>query len=327
MSVAPKRTIILVKDLLFQEKYHLSHTQTDLMAYFVNLTYWSISVDGYFVIATSKVMSDLPKMGLKTFEASLKALKDLGLVECKIVEVKQWKGKPKVRGLRLTEKGKEYNKNIILPTQDKRVRELEKKTKELERENQKLKETIDNLTVELEEKNGEEPQETIPQPELKLPPKDKVDDFIQETIKQFGANGKPLCNLAPKYNKESIFYINTYNRLSVITPSNDHIQVLNPEYINYFWQWLYLNSHRIGDKIDFSITPTIKQLKDRFVNRTIKIKEEKCTIVEFAKKENGVMIKIRKENGKEGFLIDSVTQKSKVFEFGNCQEVILKLLE
>ncbi len=89
MSVAPKRTITLVKDLLFQEKYHLSHTQTDLMAYLVNLTYWSISVDDYSVITTSKVMSDLPKMGLKTFEASLKALKGLGLIECKIVEVKQ----------------------------------------------------------------------------------------------------------------------------------------------------------------------------------------------------------------------------------------------
>lgn len=84
----PKRTQILVKNLLFQKKYNLSHSQTDLMAYLVNVYYWAISVDGYFVINTSKIKSDLPKMSEKTIEASLKILKDLGLIHSKILEVK-----------------------------------------------------------------------------------------------------------------------------------------------------------------------------------------------------------------------------------------------
>jgi len=68
----PNRTQILIKDLLFQEKYSLSHSQTDLMAYLVNVPYWATKVDGYFVITTSKIMTDLPMMGEKTIEASFK---------------------------------------------------------------------------------------------------------------------------------------------------------------------------------------------------------------------------------------------------------------
>ena len=275
MSVAPQRTVSLSKDFLFQEKHNLSHSQMDLMAYCVNLSYWAICIDGYFVITTSKVMSDLPQMGLKTFEASLKVLKDFGLVECKIVEVTQWKGNPKVRGLKLTTKGEGYNGHLMLPSQDKRVRELEKEIK-------KLKETIANLTVKKEEESHKEtpkPQEIdsepTPTPQPKLPPKDKIDEFIQQVTKQFGANSKPICNLAPKYHKENTFYINSYNKVSMITPYNDMIQLANPKQIHEFWQWLYINSHRVGDKIDFSITPTIEELKQRFVNRTIKIKGER----------------------------------------------------
>lgn len=32
----PTRTRILVKDILFQEKYRLTHTQIDVMAYIIN---------------------------------------------------------------------------------------------------------------------------------------------------------------------------------------------------------------------------------------------------------------------------------------------------
>jgi hypothetical protein len=47
MSVIPQRTLVLVKDIPFQDKYKLSHTQMDLMAYFVNLSFWAINVDNY----------------------------------------------------------------------------------------------------------------------------------------------------------------------------------------------------------------------------------------------------------------------------------------
>ena len=32
----PKRTRVLVKDILFQEKYRLTHTQMDIMSYIIN---------------------------------------------------------------------------------------------------------------------------------------------------------------------------------------------------------------------------------------------------------------------------------------------------
>jgi len=107
-----------VKDMLFQKKYSLSHTQMDLMAYFVNLAYWTIIVEGYCVIATKKIMSDLPEMGQKTIEASLKKLKEVGLIETTIVEVKVWNGNPRIWGLKLTEKGKELEAKIEQLTVD-----------------------------------------------------------------------------------------------------------------------------------------------------------------------------------------------------------------
>jgi len=116
----------------------------DLMAYFVNLAFWTIVIEGYCVIATKKIMSDLPEMGQKTIEASLKRLKEVGLIETTIVEVRN--GNPRIRGLRLTTKGKEYNSYLVLPSQDKEVIALKKKVKELEA-------TIEQLTVSTEEKN------------------------------------------------------------------------------------------------------------------------------------------------------------------------------
>ena len=88
MSARPQHTQILIKDCDFQARYDLSHTQTDLMAYMVNVSYWADCVDGYYVITTSKILSDLPLMGEKTFQASFKVLKEKGLIESKIVEVK-----------------------------------------------------------------------------------------------------------------------------------------------------------------------------------------------------------------------------------------------
>jgi DNA-binding HxlR family transcriptional regulator len=184
MSAVPQRTQILIKDLPFQEKYHLSHTQTDLMAYLVNVISWAICIDGYYVILTNKILSDLPTIGIKTLEASLKALKDLGLIECKMVEVPQWKGKFKYRGMKLTSKGKEYNAKLILPTQDKKMRDLEKKNRELEEENKKLQEIINNMSVsesEVSTPNQEEPKPIVPE----MPKKQAVEVFIDDVVKRF----------------------------------------------------------------------------------------------------------------------------------------------
>jgi len=47
MSLAPnlpKRTRSIVKDLLFQEKHNLSHSQMDLMAYLVNVPFLAVAL-------------------------------------------------------------------------------------------------------------------------------------------------------------------------------------------------------------------------------------------------------------------------------------------
>ena len=326
MSSLSQHTQILIKDLDFQAKHQLSHTQTDLMAYMVNVTYWADVVDGYYVIATLKILSDLQNLGKKNFEISLRALKEKGLIQTKIVEVRRWRGKPKIRGIRLTEKGKLYHSNMVLPSQEPKVRELEKK-------NQELQETIDRLMLEKTEKI-EKPQEEIQEPKPKPAPKStpqppktvKIDTFIQEMRQHFGLNSQPICNFVPNFHKETTFYINSYNKLSIITPENDFQQIRNPQAINEFWQWLYQNPQRIGNKIDFSKKPTTQELKDRFVGRSIKIMGNNQTISNIIEVKNGVKINIIDSSKKEMTLISSETQKDMILEKEHCQRVILKIL-
>jgi len=313
----PNRTQILVKDLIFQEKYNLTHTQTDLMAYLVNVTKWAMEVDGYFIITTKKIISDLPQIGRKTLESSLKALKDLGLIQSKIIEVKEWQRNPKVRGIRLTQKGKEYNQKLSLPTQDREKKALEKEIK-------KLKETIKELQIKIEKEEPKtQKEETIKREE---PQKDKLDKFIEKITNYFVISGKPICNLVPSYEKETTFYINSYKKLSKITPQEQYKQLSNPKEIYQFWKWLYQNQKRVGDKIDFTKPPTLKELKDRYINRTIKIDKKSYTIIDFTLEENQVKIKIKDQNQKTAFLINSKTKKEVRFDLDYAQKVILEVL-
>jgi hypothetical protein len=243
-----------------------------------------------------------------------------------MVKVPQWQGNVKHRGVKLTSKGKEYNGALMLPSQDKKVRELEKKLKELEEENRRLQEIIDNMDVSKSEtsapNNQEKPKSIVPT----MPTKQAIEIFIDDVTKRFGRSSQPICNVVPKWNKETIFYINSYNRLSIITPQKEHKQLRDPIIINSFWQWLYTHSSRIGDQIDFNKTPTIKELEKRFLNQTILIREKKERVCEFVEVDGGVTIKVENQEGKVRFIIDSVTKKEKVFELGVCQEVLFDRL-
>jgi len=315
----PNRTQILIKDLPFQEKYNLSHSQTDLMAYLVNVIYWAINIEGYFVITTSKIMSDLPAMGQKTIEANLKVLKDLGLIECKIVEVTPWKGKPKLRGVKLTQKGQEYNAKLVLPSQDEEVKRLKLEIKE-------LKETIKNLTVSESEElpTQEEPEQKPSTPTM--PPLQAIETFIGDITKRFGRSSQPICNDVPKWNKKTTFYINSYHKLSVITAQNEHKQLKNPLEIQHFWQWLFTHNNRIGDIIDFTRTPTLKALEQRFLHQKIKIGQHEQEVNAILPSEEGVKIGVKNEKGKVGFLMDGQTKKEMIFSLKRAQEVLFELL-
>jgi len=315
----PKRTQILIKDLPFQEKYQLSHSQTDLMAYLVNVTYWAINVEGYFVIATSKIMEDLPTMGKKTIEASFKVLKELELIICKTVKVTQWQRKPKLRGIQLTQKGKEYNKNLILPSQDERVKALEK-------ENRELKETISKLMLSESEPSTPK-EEIIKKPSIPtMPTPKKSEPFIAEVIKFFGRSSEPICNAVPSWNRESTFYINSYNKLSLVTPENKYIQLKDPIQINKFWEWLFNHPNRVGDKIDFNKSPTINDLKMRFLDQNIKLNGVVNRVDDIIEVVGGVKLKLQSKNRPSSFVIDTTTKKDMIFTTQKCQDILFELL-
>jgi hypothetical protein len=233
--------------------------------------------------------------------------------------VKEWNGSPKVRGLILTKKGKEYNKDLILPSQDEEIRRLRKEIKE-------LKETIANLKVSTEPQTEEKESQPIETPTATMPPPQPIESFVDQVTKRFSKLGDPICNLVPTWHKESTFYINSYNKLAYMTPQGEERQLKEPSKISHFWHWLFENPNRIGDKIDFTKPPTLKQLKSRYLNKTIKIKGQKFTINNFVEEKEGVKLEIRTNQGKKGFLIDALTSKEKIFSLHECQKMILEVL-
>ena len=287
----PKRTLVLIKDLIFQEKYGLTHSQMDLMAYIVNASYWAICVNGYFVLATSKILSDLPHIGLKTLEANLKALKDLQLIKTTKVQVKEWTGKPSLRGVQLTTYGKEYNNHYITSMDDRERKELKDKIKKLEAHNKELEDKQKELEKALA--NLQLPQDkTEPKPtptnKLELSKEEKsLVDFINDVKKKYQALSKPICNCVPTWQKESEFYVNSYNKLSIKLPNGEFQQIKDPNKINQFWKHIYNNPSKIGIVIDFSKPINYSELINRYKFTTIKWGKNMATIVNFIEKDIG----------------------------------------
>jgi hypothetical protein len=213
---------------------------------------------------------------------------------------------------------------LVLPSQEARVKALEKKIKSLE-------ETIENLTVSESEAltpNKEENDKARLKPSLpSIATKEAIEVFVEDMTKRFGKSSKPICNAVPRWNKETIFNINSYNKLSILTLENNYKQLENPLEINHFWQWLFNNSHRIGDKIDFSKTPTLKELEKRFLNQTLIIGKKEEKIYEFVPFNDGIKVKVENQEGKVRFIADRSTRKEMVFSFGKCQELLFKLLK
>jgi len=104
----PKRTRILIKDVLFQEKYRLSHTQLDVMAYIVNALTWATKIGAFFPISNKKFQQDLPQVSEKTLEESLRVLKAMELIEVQMITIPKWNN-ARVRGISILPKGLEYN--------------------------------------------------------------------------------------------------------------------------------------------------------------------------------------------------------------------------
>jgi len=334
MSIAPnnlpKRTFVLIKDLIFQEKYGLTHSQMDLMAYIVNASYWAFCIEGYFVLATSKIMSDLPHLGLKTIEANLKALKDLKLIITKTVEVKEWRGKPHLRGVQLTTYGKEYNNHYITSMDDRERKELKDKIKKLEAHNKKLEDKQKELEEALA--NLQLPQDkTEPKPtptnKLELSKEEKsFVDFINDVKKKYQALSKPICNCVPTWQKESEFYINSYNKLSIKLLNGEFQQIKDPNKINQFWEHLYSNPTKIGRVIDFSKPINYSELINRYRFTTIKWGKNRATIVNLIEKDIGktASIEILEVGKPDTMIIKNKNGEEAVLSFEFIEGFVLK---
>jgi DNA-binding PadR family transcriptional regulator len=337
----PKRTFVLIKDLIFQEKYNLTHSQMDLMAYIVNACYWAISVDGYFVLTTSKIMSDLPHLGIKTIEANLKALKDLKLIEIKIVEVKEWNGNPRLRGVKLTAYGEEYNNHYITPMDDKERKELKDKIKELEAQNKKLEEALANLqTPQDQTQNSSESATLVPNnTELKLSSpsfaknivklskeEENFTNFIDDVTKKYQKLSKPICNCVPTWQKEVEFYINSYNKLTIKLPNGEFRQIDDPNLIHKFWKYLYNNPSHIGRVIDFSKPLNYSELVNRYRFTTIRWGKDRATIVNFHEKDiaKTASIEILVDGSTESMIIQAKGGGDAVLAFEYIEGFILK---
>jgi hypothetical protein len=214
----------------------------DLMAYLVNVPYWAIEIESdYYVLTSSKILLDLPHLHIKTLEATLKVLKDGGFIQTKLVKVTTWTSANKMRAIKLTEKGKEYNNKLILPNQNEKVIKLEKALKISEAEKAELKKTLEKREVSKTDESVK-PKQKIPH----YTPNTNLIKFIEDTSKTFAKTGENICNSVPNWKKEVLFNINSYGKLSIRIDQNSEKQVKEATQLTLFWLWLFTNQHRVG---------------------------------------------------------------------------------
>jgi len=337
----PKRTFVLIKDLIFQEKYKLTHSQMDLMAYIANASYWAMIIDGYFVLTTSKIMSDLPQMGLKTVEANIKALKEANLIATQKVQVKNWNGKPSLRGIKLTTYGQEYNNHYITSMEDKERKELKDKIKKLEAQNRELEEALANLQIPQDQTQNSSESATLVPNNTRLKPssptiakslvklseeEEKFTNFIDDVIKKYQKLSKPICNCVPTWQKEVEFFINSYNKLTIKLQNGEFKQLKDPNKIKSFWEYLYKNPTNIGRVIDFSKPLNYSKLINRYRFTTIKWGKNRATIVNFPEKDiaKTASIEILVDGTTESIIIKDKSGRDAVLSFKYIEEFVIK---
>ena len=328
----PKRTRIIVKDLLFQEQHKLTHIQVDLMAYLVNVTYWAKELEGgFYPITTKKILSDLPCLGEKTLETSLKVLKELKLIETKLVDVEGWNSKYKIRAIKLSNEGKLYNSHLILPAQDEKYKLLQQKIDTLETEKEKLqennealKELFKNLNIPKED-DAKKFQKVQKKMILHSCNQDLL-DFIENIKKTFIKTGESICNFVPNWAKEVTFQINSYGKLSIVSQNGKEKQVKDASEINKFWLWLFKNQERVGKIIDFSKILNMNELKYRYIGTTIIINSQHLIVSDFVLEEEGIAIEVIKDE-KYIKLINSKTEKVATFPLDACEKMVLEYRE
>ncbi|CAA6826975.1 MAG: Unknown protein [uncultured Sulfurovum sp.] len=317
----PKRTRVLVKDILFQEKYRLTHTQVDIMAYIINALVWSTKVGAFFPVTNKKFHEDLPQISEKTLEESLRVLKAMELIEVQMITVPKWNN-AYVRGIAVLPKGLEYNAryyqakeqtvidnlNEQMLTKDQEIRELKEQLKELE-----ATKTNTKIVEEAIEKDNDMNYNDL-----------EFTSLVKTVTKEFGATSQPICNGVKGWKKEVQFYINSYNRLTILSPTGEVVQLKSPLEISDFWKYLSKNRHQIGKVIDFTKKLTVNELNNRYVKMNIVFKENKFKVHQIEKLKEGVQVLIQSSDT-NNISVLSKHGKAIVFKLEECEKVLLGL--
>ena len=304
MSITPTFSLKLVKDFTFKEKFNLTDTQTDIMAYFVNLSSWAYTEgSGYYLALTQKIMNDLG-LGLKTVEASILKLKKLNLISVKCMQVKEWSTLIKHRYIAITSKGKTYE-NALYPSKD------EKKFSDLEEQIKGLKEKLKAL---------EEPKKV----EVKKVKKTKgefenIAQLRDSITKKYKKSQEPICNNIKGYFPQTAFYINNYGNLSLLTPEQNFKQIDNIQECNNFWKFLFENQETIGkmqkkrEKVEFS--PLLKFIGEDFTLQDGTI----CTVKKITPHKDGVEVYLTHPN--KGLIRLISKRMDKLFSVEEAMEI------
>lgn len=322
MSALPaKRTFVLVKDLLFQEKYKLTHTETDLMAYIVNSLTWAMQIAGFNILSTKKITSDLPQISESTLESSLRTLKEMELIEVEMVSVPKWQNSF-ARGIKITSKGLKYNSKYY-KVDEKKIIEA------LQQENLELKKQVAEINLEnIEEKVISQEKENLAvQEENAQNLYEEIEDFetFVTTVKtEFVESSEPICNGVKGWVNSTIFYINSYKKLSIKVENNPSIQVKEAEDIAKFWKWLFKNKHRVGDVIDFEQKPTLQELNTRYLGQEIMLHDKKFKIYQILEEEKGFSVEVQDVEGKRVIFRDK-NREIIFYEGKKLQEILLHL--
>jgi len=313
----PKRTRVLVKDILFQEKYRLTHTQVDIMAYIINAMTWTLKVGSFFPVTNKKFHEDLPQVGEKTLEEALRVLKAMELIEVQMITVPSW-GNARVRGISVLPKGLEYNSSYYKVDEKKIIKNLKEEIRELKEQMKSLKAI-------------ESKEEQILEEALDRDSSSKYYDLgftelIRTVSKEFGETAEPICNGVKGWHKETKFYINSYNKLTILSPSGQIVQVKNPVEINSFWKYLYNNRNQIGKLVDFTKKLTIEELNERYVGMNMMLDKMRFRVYKIKEVKNGVNVSIQsRDSGKIATI--SRDEKAVLFSLEECENSLLGLRE
>ena len=269
------------------------------------------------MITSNKIISDIPYFTSKTLEFLFKALEDKKLIERKLVKVEKWKGSHQVRSIRLTQAGKLYNDHLVLPTKNEEFTQLKKEYKELKSQKEelekKLEEVLENVSFSEEEK---EPK--------KYKTNQDLSDFIKETTKDFAITGEAICNCVPKWVDSALFYINSYNKLSIKQNNEEEKQIKDASKIHAFWLWLFENQDRIGECIDLSKPLDLAELKRKYIGVQIEINGQEAEVYNFVSGKDGVAIEVKKDK-QIIRLMDARDKSKKFYPLELCEKMILGL--